>query len=58
VAGLIGDTGAVCAVFQVAATLAVAAGGPGPRVAVVTVADPMGTNAAAVLMLHLTAGEP
>lgn len=58
VAGLIGDTGAVCAVFQVTAALAVAAGGPGPRVAVVTVADPMGTNAAAVLMLHLTAGEP
>ena len=62
VAGLIGDTGAVSAVFQIAAALAVAADQPGPRVALVTCADPVGTTAAAVFMLHGTGqvktGEP
>jgi 3-oxoacyl-[acyl-carrier-protein] synthase II len=62
VAGLIGDTGAVSAVFQIAAALAVGADQPGPRVALVTCADPVGTTAAAVFMLHGTGqvktGEP
>jgi 3-oxoacyl-[acyl-carrier protein] reductase len=49
---LIGDTGAVCAVFQVAAALAAAAAEPGPRLVLVTIADPLGTTAAAVLRLR------
>jgi 3-oxoacyl-[acyl-carrier-protein] synthase II len=56
VAELIGDTGSVSAVFQIAAALAVGGGEPGPRVALVTCADAMGTTAAAVLRLHGTGG--
>jgi 3-oxoacyl-[acyl-carrier-protein] synthase II len=51
---LIGDTGAVSAVFQIAAVLALGADQPGPRVALVTCADPAGTTAAAVLALRGT----
>jgi len=54
---LIGDTGAVSAVFQIAAALVVSVNQPASRVALVTTADPMGTTAAAVLVLHGT-GEP
>ena len=46
---LIGDTGAVSAVFQLAAALVVAAGQPGARYVLVVSADPAGTTGAAVL---------
>jgi 3-oxoacyl-[acyl-carrier-protein] synthase II len=58
ITGLIGDTGAVSAVFQVAAALAVGTGQAGPRVAVITCADPVGVTAAAVIRLRGTAGLP
>jgi 3-oxoacyl-[acyl-carrier-protein] synthase II len=51
---LIGDTGAVSAVFQIAAVLAIGVDQPGPRIALVTCADPAGTTAAAVLALRGT----
>jgi 3-oxoacyl-[acyl-carrier-protein] synthase II len=46
---LIGDTGAVSAVFQLTAALVVAAGQPGPRYVLVLSADPAGTTAVAIL---------
>ena len=58
VAELAGDTGAVSAVFGIAAALAVADGTAtlpapdGPRFAVVTAADPSGATAAAVLRVN------
>jgi 3-oxoacyl-[acyl-carrier-protein] synthase II len=53
VADLAGDTGAVSAVFGIAAALAVAGeGADKPRFAVVTAADPSGTAAAAVLRVN------
>ncbi|MQY07903.1 beta-ketoacyl synthase N-terminal-like domain-containing protein [Actinomadura macrotermitis] len=51
VAALIGDTGAVSAVFQIAAALATG-GGTSGRTVVVTAADPAGMTAAAVLELR------
>ncbi|HZR48327.1 MAG TPA: beta-ketoacyl synthase N-terminal-like domain-containing protein [Streptosporangiaceae bacterium] len=50
IAELAGDTGAVSAVFGIAATLAVADGLP--RFAVVTATDPCGATAAAVLLVN------
>ena len=53
VADLAGDTGAVSAVFGIAAALAVASqAADKPRFAVVTAADPSGTAAAAVLRVN------
>jgi 3-oxoacyl-[acyl-carrier-protein] synthase II len=46
---LIGDTGAVSAVFQLTAALVVAAGRAGARHVLVISADPAGTTAAAIL---------